>query len=408
MKKTVILFATILGLTFGFQISIAQTLAFTHHVLLEKNSSQARNIADFNNDGRGDIFVVEGEFKPTVFAWYEFPNWKKHTINSKSLAGMHYIADSAIGDVDGDGDQDLILPDAHEGMMRMLWFENPFIGGKSKDQEWQEHVMADLGDVSWLKDVEVADFNNDGMLDVAARGEHDMFMLYHQKNTWEKIHFPVKAHEGLASGDIDRDGYSDLILNGFWLKNPGKNIRSVWTEYDFDTKWFDQKTDSWQDNNCQVRIGDINADGLLDIIISNSEKAGYPVSWYQAPKDPMNETWREHVIDTLDYCHTLQIADFDNNGSLDVLAAEMVKGDDPDKMMLYLNNANIKSATVRKDATIAFTAQQIQNTGAYWAIAGDLGGDGDIDILSSHSYDEPPVEFWENHLLEQKKSLDKK
>lgn len=386
----------------------AQKLNFKNTTLLQKNSSQARNIADFNNDGKGDILVIEGEFKPQELAWFEAPDWKRHPINNKSLKGLHYVADSSTGDVDGDGDIDIVIPDAHEGLMRAIWYENPLIEKNSKTGEWKEHIIANLGDVSWLKDIETADFNNDGTLDAAFRGESDFYVMYQmERDQWTQVHYPMRGHEGLASGDIDRDGFVDIISNGFWLKNPGKDIQAPWSEHTIDDKWYNQETDSWQDNNCQVNRDDINGDGLLDVIISNSEKEGYPVSWYQAPKDPINGTWKEHVIDQLDYCHTLQIADFDNDGDLDVLAAEMVKGNDPDKMVLYLNDGVPKTPEAWKDHEVTFTPQVIQEIGAYWAIAGDLGGDGDIDILSSRSYNQPPVEFWENTKSDKKQSLDK-
>ncbi len=422
--KVLKLITAITLLVLAGQYAVAQKVPFKHQVLLPKNPSQARNIADFNNDGQGDILVIEGEFDPHVLSWYEAPNWKEHHINDASLKTLHYVADSYVTDLDGDGDTDIIIPDAHEdGPMRVLWYENPLIGkdstrkgGATQEratqeraaQEWTAHVINDMGNVSWFKDIEVDDLNNDGLPDVAIRGEHDFYVLYQDggPDKWTTVHFPVKAHEGLAAGDIDRDGFIDLVSNGFWLKNPGSDIQEAWGEHPFDPKWYDQNTDSWQDNNVQVRTGDINTDGLLDIIISNSEKPGYPVSWYQAPNDAINGTWREHVIDTLDYCHSLQIADFDNDGDQDVLAAEMVKGDDPDKMILYLNDGAPKTPNAWKSHPVTFTPQTIQTVGAYWAIAGDLGGDGDIDILTSRSYDEPPVEFWENTLSDKKQSLD--
>lgn len=385
----------------------AQDLSFDYQVLLPKNSSQVRNIADLDNDGRGDILVIEGEFKPKELAWFKAPNFKRNTINNAALKGLNYVADSAIGDLDGDGDMDIIIPDAHEGAMRVLWFENPIVNSGVSTKVWKEHLVMQLGDVSWLKDIEVGDVDSDGDLDIVVRAERDLYIFYQQgKGSWQKENLRIKGHEGLAIGDLNRDGYLDLICNGFWFLNPGNQTKGVWTEYTFDEKWYNQKTDSWQDNNCQIRVGDVNGDGLLDIAIAHSEKDGYPLSWYRAPLDPVNGTWKEHIIDYLDYCHTVQIADFDNDMDLDILAAEMEKGEDPDKMVLYLNNKVSKKPESWMQKEISFTLMQIQDFGAYWAVAGDIGGDGDIDIVSSRSYDKPPIEIWENKLSDSKRSLD--
>ena len=399
----------IFNMILTWQILSAQQLNFKHLVIDKVSCSQARQIGDFNNDGKNDILIIEGEFKPTQFAWYEYPSWTKHDINNQALDSLFYVADCFVADLDNDGDEDVVFPDAHEGQMRVLWFENPISESKDPNIAWTEHIVGNLGKVSWLKDIEAADFNNDGLLDIAVRGQTDLFIFYqNNSNGWKQINFPVRPHEGLATADIDRDGFMDLVLNGFWLKNP-KSITGTWTEHIFDPKWFNQKsaTASWQDNNAQVRTGDMNDDGLTDIIIANSEKANYPVSWYVAPKDPVHGTWKENVIDQLDYCHTLQIADFDNNGSLDILAAEMVKGDDPDQMNLYLNSLHGKISQSQFQQPVSWKKLQIQNSGAYWAVAGDIGGDGDIGILSSRSYDTPPVEIWENTLNDKKQSLDK-
>lgn len=407
MNKFKVLATAVIIFLVSENFLFAQQLEFQHKIISPKSSSQARQIGDFNNDGKKDILVIEGEFKPTQFAWYEYPTWKKHDINNAELANLFYVADCNVVDVDNDGDMDIIFPDAHEKSMRVLWFENPLPKGKT-DDAWTKHVIADFGDISWLKDIEVADFNKDGKLDAAVRGEDLMHVSYQKENNeWETVNFPIKKHEGLASGDIDRDGYPDLISNGFWLKNPGKSIHDKWSEYVFDAKWFDQNTDSWMDNNVQVRVGDINSDGLLDIIISNSEKPEYPVAWYIAPGDPINGTWREQKIGVMDYCHTLQLGDFDNDGDIDVLAAEMKKEKSAGRMILFINEGAPKTPESWKDKSITWKEQLISTSGAYWAIAGDLGSDGDVDILSSGRYDLPPIEIWENKLNDKKLSLDK-
>lgn len=399
----------LLNVMIGFAVLgvFAQEVTFEHRVLLPKNSSQARNIADLDNDGKADILVIEGEFKPKELAWFQAPDFKRYAINNGSLKGLNYVADSSIGDVDGDGDNDIIIPDAHEGAMRVIWYENPILHPASP-KVWKERLVMDLGDVSWLKDIEVGDMDADGKLDIVVRAESDLYIFYQEGDlSWRKVAFKIKGHEGLALGDLNRDGYPDVVCNGFWFLNPGHHKENPWMEYTFDAKWYKQKTDSWQDNNSQLRVGDINSDGLLDIAIAHSEKEGYPLSWYRAPLDPINGTWKEYTIDQLDYCHTVQIADFDNDGDLDILAAEMIKGEDPDKMILYLNDGMRKKPDAWRQTEVSFTAKQIHEFGAYWAVAGDIGGDGDVDILSSRSYDNGPIEIWENKLSDGKGPLDK-
>ncbi len=150
------------------------------------------------------------------------------------------------------------------------------------------------------------------------------------------------------------------------------------------------------DNNSQVRVGDIDDDGRLDIVVTSSEQKGFPVSWYEAPSDPKYGTWIEHVVGQLDYCHSLQVGDIDNDGDPDIMAAEMVKGSDPDQVVVYINEGHPGDPGAGNRGTPTFRAQVLSEVGAYWAKLGDVGGDGDLDIVSSRSFNEPPIEMWEN------------
>jgi len=49
--------------------------------------------------------------------------------------------------------------------------------------------------------------------------------------------------------NIDRDGFIEVIFNGYWLKNPGGDEVKTRTEHSFAPKWYYQNTGSWMDNN---------------------------------------------------------------------------------------------------------------------------------------------------------------
>ena len=110
----------------------------------------------------------------------------------------------------------------------------------------------------------------------------------------------------------------------------------------------------------------MNVDGFLDIIIDQAEDKGYPVSWYQAPAGLKDGEWIEHVISQVDKCHSLKVADFDNDGDLDVFAAEMP------------NSAQV----------------------------GDIDNDGDIDIIGLRNHNRAPIEMWRNKTGDNKLSME--
>jgi hypothetical protein len=90
----------------------------------------------------------------------------------------------------------------------------------------------------------------------------------------------------------------------------------------------------------------------------------------------------------MDYCHTLQAADMDLDGDIDIVAGEMEKSDDPDQLVIFLNDGD----------GVSWRKQEVTSTGSYSAKAADIDNDGDHDIISNRNFNKPPLEIWMNQL----------
>lgn len=355
----------------------------------------ARTMADLNGNGIMEIVLQDNNAYGGWLGYLSAPadsihgEWDITIIaDTLTLNGTFASGDIETADVDNDGDID-VFGFVHEGEWesngptQIFWFENP---------SWQPSYIGQAP--SFVKDVEATDFNNDGKIDITViTYNENSFQVFAQNDTgWfeaSNITIP-NLHEGMAVGDIDGDGFTDIATNGYWLKSPGRGISDEWLLQSIDETWYNQEGD-WSKNATKNFCADIDEDGLSEVFISHSERMDYPVVWYDLI-DPAKNVWEHHIIDTIDACHTLQVFDFDNDGDLDVLAGEnqmrWSDQDTIDPVNLYLN----------KGKGLEFEMLNLTNNGIYNGITGDVDDDTDIDFIRLPGHSHEQLEIWLNNL----------
>lgn len=328
---------------------------------------------DFNRDGKLDV-AIGGQKGPLV--WYANPGWRKVQIG----AGAWHTVGGAVGDVDGDGDPD-IVPGAQ------VWFENPLPKGAPAKDPWSMHRIADVRS----HDVALADLDGDRRLDLVARDQSgfghntgNKIHLWRQAglDRWEHRALDCAHGEGLALADFNSDGRVDVVIGGCWFENPGR-IEADWPRHAFTAKW------TWAD--AKVAVGDLNGDGRLDVALSPAEYKGqtYRIAWYEAPPDPRRPDWAEHVIvpSVESVIHGLQLADMNGDGRLDLVAAHMHQGAGPQEVAVLVNETDGRR----------WTKHVVATTGSHDILVADFDGDGRPDILgANHGGTHQAVELWRN------------
>ncbi len=294
--------------------------------------------------------------------WYEYPAWTKHPVGSGE-----FTTDGQTGDVDKDGDLDIIVSDISRGI---FWYENPNTATASS---WTAHKIGD----GFGHDLEIGDIDGDGDLDVVTCDKIKI-VLWQQINPicWAEYTLLAKIGEGTALADLDRDGDLDVVYGGFWLETPD-NFRSAWSSHLIDSSW---------SSVTRAKVADMNRDGRLDVILSVSEASGN-VAWFEAPPDPKTRAWSKHVIENEELvgAHSLQIADLDNDQDLDVVTAEMHTS--PQKRIIVYVNEN----------EMQWTRHIVATSGSHNMRVGDVGKDGDVDLIGKNFGGRGRmIEMWEN------------
>jgi sugar phosphate isomerase/epimerase len=356
-------------------------------------------IGDLDRDGLNDMIISFREKAPAL-VWYRrtATSWDRYVIEPQFLS---VEAGGALFDIDGDGDLDIVFGGDYQSD-EVWWWENPYPNYDPK-VPWKRHVIKKGGQTQHHDQV-FGDFKNTGhpqlvfwnqgakslnIADIPPDPRHTEpwpFVPVYSGEAGEKgdQNGAFKYAEGTFAADIDGDGVVDLLAGNYWFKYLG------------DGKFRPIKV---------APIGGrIHAAKLIEnskypqIVIAPGDGSG-PLRWYECKGDPLNENdWVGH--DLLDremiHGHTLDIADVDGDGHLDILAAEMAKWTEsrPDS-----DNPNAEAWIFYGDGQGHFRKTVLaRGRGFHEGKLADLDGDGDIDILNKpYNWEAPRVDVWLNN-----------
>ena len=357
--RTIVLMATLAAAG-----SRSPEVLFQSHPI-DPGISETATIADFNKDGKPDIFSGN--------AWYENPTWKKHTVRDLQEYGTYLasLTDVAM-DVDGDGFPDIVSSGWHP--KRIWWSKNP--GSRGGDAMWQDKTIDEGYNVEFHF---LVDLNNDGKANeiLPQFGSNSApTVWYEAKNGGFEKHIasPRSYGHGIGAGDVNKDGRTDIITPQGWLEAPADPRQPDWKLH------ADWKLDS----TSFMYVIDINEDGLPDILTGFGHN--YGVFWLeQRPGDQ----WVKHVIDeSWSQPHAITLVDLNGDGRKEVLTGKRFMahdGKDPGEReplglywYEYRKSADGKSVDWHRHV-IEYGGRI--GAGMQLPIA-DLDGDGDVDFVA--------------------------
>jgi chitodextrinase len=334
--------------------------AWTRHVIDSQKPWQAVFISAADLDRDGLLDIVTGGW------WYKNPGspsgvWTRNTIGTP-LNNM-----AALYDFDGDGDFDVLGTQGQGSATdaRFVWAQNNGAGSFTI----RANISSGQGD--FLQGVAVARFANGGPLEVALSwhvGGQGVQMLTVPTNpvvsTWPwRVVSTQSQDEQLTAGDIDRNGDLDLLLGTQWMRNGGGtwNLQTL------------NPSAGLPDRN---RLVDVNGDGRLDAVVGfEGVSTTAKLVWYEQPVSPTG-TWTEHLIANLIGPMSVDVADLDHDGDVDVVVGEHNLANPASARLIIFENLDGVGGSWQPH--VVYTGDE-HHDGAQLV---DIDGDGDLDIIS--------------------------